>query len=648
MKIYKTILHKLPLLVACSFILSSCGGGSSSSGSNNYAKPSGVIFGNNAGIVYANNKVLNGNGQVSTIDSNQIVGIASDNNNLYAATNSDKVYQYNQSTSQWVSMPGNGAGGTLDAVAIYDGGCTVFTMNNGILYAGTTNGNVFIYSDDQWSRIGNNINTTVQSITFDQNNVPYIGSSNGNVYKYESGIWNNLQLDIGSQINALAFYNGNLYAGTSSGDVQEYSNGVWNSVSSFANISSVNTLASFNGELYAGVTNSDTSGTIYTYDGSNWNGNNSPDDTPVNTILTKNNNLYMATNGNPNGQVFIYNGGSWTQISALTNGQTTALTVNGTDYYVGAQNPLANTNQNTQGLFHYTQGMSTWQAVGGSNAVDSSSIVLSTATDNNGNFYAGTIYNVYKYNTTLSLWLPLATNILADFSGVSSISTSGNTVYFTTFTGNVYYANGSSWQQIGSQLTANGSNLYSATDSKGNFYVAVSNASTDSSNYGLVYQCNKNINDCQLMSGSNSNGSLDNSQIQSLATDNLGNLYAGTSIGLVWKYPVGGSAWRLLGPGTPDYGQVNSIAINSNNDLTIGTNVGHVYKYNGANWLPLGIGALDNGSAINTVTYDSNGVLHALTAGGNLWQYLPNNSLWINENYGAGIVIGGSPTASGY
>lgn len=649
-------LATLSLLLSCSITVISCGGGTVN---NSSTKSTGIIFGNNAGLLYVNNTLLSGNSKTVSIDANQIVGTIISNNTTYVATTAGKVYQYNETAGLWTSLPGNGPGFSLDGSSI-----NAFVMNNNKMYAATGSGNLFTYLNNHWSIVGTNLNASITALTFDQNNNPYVGTGNGSVFEYKDGTWNNLTSNSGSvdgnntPINSIAIYNNVPYAGTSAGEVYSFdtTSNPWVNTN-LSGVEAVNSLAVLNNVLYAGntVNNNDQTGNIESYNGSWQAPQDSPDGTPVNLLVVNNNALSVATAGNSNntesnGQVYTYNAslGTWDKISDLNNGSVTSLTIENNYYYAGTNN--FNLTQRT--LYKYGPNISTWQAIGGNNSVDSSSLIFSTAVDSSSNFYAGTQNNVYKYNTTIKSWLPLANGTI-DNSGVSSIATYKAITYATTFACNVYANyNSSDWEALAQLPDCFGTNLYSAIDKKtGNLYVAVNTTTLGNQNNGAVYKYNATSNEWTLLAGSGADGSLDSSSLQSIATDSLGNVYAGTGIGLVWEYPVNGSAWQLLGTGTPDTGQVITITTDSNNNLFIGTNQGNVFTYNKSLgiWNKLGLVALD-GSAINTVAFDGNGILHGVTNGGNVWQYSTGNNLWINQYYGTGIPTGFSttPSASGF
>lgn len=637
-------------------------------------KLSGVFFGNNAGLAYRNDTLLAGTSQALSIDGNVISGVViNSNNSVYVATATGtpggKVYSYIESSGLWVAVPGSGPGYTLDGSAI-----NVFTLNNNSMYAGTTNGNLFIYANNGWNRIGTTLNGPIQTLTFDQNNIPYVGTQNGLVYKYINSVWQNLTSSgsvdgNGTQINSLAIsHDGKIYAATGNnnsgtpGQVYQYVSGTWQVISSFtANPLAVNSLVIFNDILYAGMNVNNTTGDVWQYNGgSSWTQlAHQPGTTAINTLLVNSGVLYAATTGDStlNGQVYRYNNSSWTQLSTLSNGQISALAVQNGYYYAATTNTNA-PNFNIKTLYKYSASQTGWTPVGGINAVDSSTMIFSTAVDSSGSFYVGTLYNVYKYNTTLSEWLPLGVMTSGDQSGISAISTYNGITYAITFAGNVFYNsdNSSDWTQTLPipNVAGNASgNMFSAIDSTGKLYAAMNISSTDTGDttVGNVWQYDNVHNVWKELSGSGAYSSLDGSQIQALTTDKSNNLYAGTNVGLIWEYQSGGSSWSLVGTGAPEgSAQITSITTDSNNNIYVGTSLGSVYEYNGVIWFMLGFAAVD-GSLINTVTFDSAGRLYAVTGAGNVWQYSFTNSSWTILHYGNGILVGSNnmtPAASGF
>jgi len=638
-------------------------------------KLSGIFFGNNAGLAYMNSTSLPGASQALSIDGNNITGVViNSNDSIYVATSigtspgtpGGKVYNYLESSGIWVAVPGTGPGYSLDSSPI-----NVLALNNNSMYAGTTNGNLFIYANKQWSIVGATLGQPIQTLTFDQNNTPYVGTQNGLVYKYINSAWQNLTPNNtsvdghGTQINSLAISSdGKLYAATATsiGQVYQYKNGAWNVISAFTD-QSVNSLVIFNDVLYAGIDVDGTNGSVWQYNGSSsWTElPNQPGGTgtttPIYTLLVNNGVLYAATTGNSslNGQVYRYNtNSSWTQLSTLSYGPISALAVQNGYYYAATINPVGNLNIKT--LYRYSASQAGWTFVGAVNAVDSSSMIFSTAVDSSGNFYVGTLYNVYKYNTTLSQWLPLG--VLNDQSGISTISTYSGITYAITFNGNVFYNsnNTSDWTPTSPIPNVAGNvsgDMFSTIDSTGKLYAGINTSSADTggTTVGNIWQYDNLNNVWKELNGSNVYDSLDGGSVQAITTDKLNNLYAGTSFGQIWEYPAGGSLWSLVGNGTPEASaQITSITTDSNNNVYVGTNLGSVYEYNGIIWSILGFAAVD-GTSINTVAFDSAGRLYAVTVSGNIWQYsFPSNS-WTILHYGNGILVGSNnmtPAASGF
>lgn len=138
--------------------------------------------------------------------------------------------------------------------------------------------------------------------------------------------------------------------------------------------------------------------------------------------------------------------------------------------------------------------------------------------------------------------------------------------------------------------------------------------------------------------------------------DSAGNLYAATagmgSGGLVWKYPVGGSSWVMVGLGTLDGNPITSVITDSSLNVYAATSAvqgnqiqgGNVFKYNGLSWVQINTYSLDT-LGVNSLSFDGESNLYAATAGGLVWEYSGSGGLWINTGYGIGVSINITGTA---
>jgi hypothetical protein len=179
--------------------------------------------------------------------------------------------------TNWESV-GTGVNGPVYALAfknqeLYVGGA--FSTAGGL-----TVSNLAKWSGGVWSDVGGGFN--------DQVNCIYVSSSSGVVHaggkfslsganpmnhvsKLVSGTWTQLGTGIGAVVNALAEYNGSLYAGSESlsGPVHKFDGSIWSVVSGLAS-GKVFALASFAGYLYAGGDFSSPTFAAAKYNGTSW------------------------------------------------------------------------------------------------------------------------------------------------------------------------------------------------------------------------------------------------------------------------------------------------------------------------------------------------------------------------------------------
>ncbi|MBP9742582.1 MAG: hypothetical protein KBD37_04405, partial [Burkholderiales bacterium] len=74
---------------------------------------------------------------------------------------------------------------------------------------------------------------------------------------------------------------------------------------------------------------------------------------------------------------------------------------------------------------------------------------------------------------------------------------------------------------------------------------------------GLVF------NNGTVLAGTESIASINAYNLTATTRDSSGNLYAGTSNGIVWKYATGGNTWIMLGTSKVDNSPINSLAVDS-------------------------------------------------------------------------------------
>lgn len=628
---------------------------------------SGIIFGTQDGLVFNNGSLIAGNSPLATIDSSQINGLAIDSSgNFYAGTGggvfngfgAGKVFKYNATLGYWIMLAGSGAGESLDGSGV--NALAIDSSNN--LYAGTNAGNVFKYVNGVWSLMASSLNQPIKVLILDSNSNLYVGTNNGSdvgdVFKYVSGAWVTLGSPDSTGIQSIAISTaGDIYAATQGnggdGQVYQYDGGggtSWTAISAF-NDGSVNVVVVNSSGLYTGTA----TGKVYEYDGSgtSWTLLGIPDATSASAIasmMLNDSSIYAGTYGDSdNGQVYLYDAGNarWDSIGTLNNGGVSALAIKNNTLYTST----ANSGGSTGMVYQYTANM--WQPIG-TGALDGTA-VYSVNIASDGSYYAGTQNNVFKYLSANKLWVQLGNLNL------------GNIVALTTYESNIYAGintniytsnnNGGSWNSIFSNDLYQPSDLL--TTSSGRLYASVNYYDSNGAQIledGRVQVYNSTTNTWTVLAGSASRQSLDGSPINSITMDSAGNLYAATagmgSGGLVWKYPVGGSSWVMVGLGTLDGNPITSVITDSSLNVYAATSAvqgnqiqgGNVFKYNGLSWVQINTYSLDT-LGVNSLSFDGESNLYAATAGGLVWEYSGSGGLWINTGYGIGVSINITGTA---
>ncbi|MDD3267178.1 MAG: hypothetical protein PHC75_08400 [Burkholderiales bacterium] len=653
----------ISILSITSILVSSCSGGSSNN--TNPTSTSNIIFGTQNGLVFNNNQIIPGQAGLDGVDGSKILSLVIDaNNNVYASTfgltfdrfGAGKVFKYDSALGYWVVIPGPDSGGSLDDSSVN----TLALDKNNNLYAGTNAGNIYKYNNNTWNIVGTPVDIPITSISFNSDNNLYIGTEQdddgrAHVYKYQNGDWLSLGSPANSgSISSMLIENNDIYVATSGdiedgaiisqGQVYKHASGeTWNAVSSFTD-GSVNALASTNNIIYAatGTTNTDPiiAGKIYSYNGSSWTPlGNSPDGSAVTALDAVGSDIYAGTYGNDyDGQIYKYNAPNWQSVSTLNNaGGISNIVVRDSIIYASTAD-----NGNLSGMV-YTNISNTWNPLG-KGAIDGTT-VYAVSIDNNKDIYIGTQNNVFKYSKNNLNWFNFGNINDLDTSGVNAIITYESTVYAGTFAGNIYASNNdtANWNQLGNTMQDfQVSSL--TTNIDGQLYASLNNldeASDDPKPYGIIQRYTNGT--WVTLNGAGEHDSLDNMMIQSVITDSIGNLYAGTgdlnnySPGKVWEYKVGASEWQLVGLGTLDGSSVNSVALDKNMNLFAGTSDGNIFEYSNGSWIPLNTYSLDD-YGISNISFTTSGNLYVTTSGGYVWKYLGSN-LWINTNYGIGVSI---------
>ena len=287
-------------------------------------------------------------------------------------------------------------------------------------------------------------------------------------------------------------------------------------------------------------------------------------------------------------------------------------------------------------VFNYSVVNNNWDELGSTGSLDGTSVNSLAVNDNN--LYAGTKYGkVYSY--TNENW---SSGQSLDGSPVNSlaINTSG-VLYAGTNDGNVYQYAGNTWNNI--EPLADGAVNSIAIESN-NIFVA-----TES---GHVWESASGGGGWVLESGNGALDTLDGTSVNSLTTDNSGNVYAGTE-GAAGT--VAGQVFKLVGESRNQLGNmasesltqcivncqnninasslyesnpVLSLAVAPNGSIFAGLGDGSTY-FNGQvmeytpsteSWAITGSGSL--GNQISAVTQDKYGNYYAVTTAPNAFKYV--------------------------
>ena len=380
-----------------------------------------------------------------------------------------------------------------------------------------------------------------------------------------------------------------------------------------------------NGTLYAS-TNATNGGHVWQYDQTsmlwtmlpnNLNSYLSPDGTTVNSLIVDtSNNVYAAT---ANGNVFVYTSNTWQQLgtTALDGSAINALAIDSSNIiYAGTQNG---------NVFEYSA--QAWQQVGTQS--DGSSI-MTLAINSNNIIYVGTQNgNVFEYLN--GSWVQL--NNCGSQVNFLVIDTN-NIIYAGTENGTVWKS-GTPWVNLGnpdatpvnSLALDSSNNLYAGTlgalngESSGQVYRYASNAWNQVSNLNFTYN--------------NTAGLFNTAGIQDIVINSNGTIYAGTNYpsnnynnggGLVFANSNASESWQIIGSGSIDGTEVITVAVDKTGNYYAGTDIG-IYKYSNGSWttliLPIAEIETNGPPQFYTIAVDNNGnVYGGAYFAGQIYEYV--------------------------
>lgn len=296
---------------------------------------------------------------------------------------------------------------------------------------------------------------------------------------------------------------------------------------------------------------------------------------------------------------------SWSALASGTGALVRTVAIDTTNNYVyyGGNFTTVNSNVSANYVARWNPTNSTWSALtSGLNG-----ITYTLALDSSLNLYAGST-NLYKWNGTL--WTTLVT--LGQSIQTISVISQTNIIIGGWFSPYVKRWNGTTLLDIGSGV----SNIVLAS-------------TYDKTNTDIIYVgcASGPVLKWNGTSWSSVGTPPFSQNVNSLALDNTGILYAGGDFGL---YKWNGTAWSIVGSAQSN-NSVLALYIDSDNNLYVGgsfTSIGgisanRIAKWNGTSWSALGSGLNDASFAVSKDLND-NVYIGGLftTAGGNSSNYV--------------------------
>ena len=355
------------------------------------------------------------------------VAVNSKNGNVYVLSSNysgaSKIWQCTPASSIWTQIGGIDTNPILTDIAV---------DNADNKYVLTTNGHVWqITAQGTSSRLESAPDgRKIVSIVIDGSGNLYAGTTYGDVYQYSNSIWNILY----SRVSKYGIYDlatdvaGNVYVETGSGGVRQFNPKlrVWNNLP-YQDIMSAITIDA-SGNIYSGSA----TGRVWQYakNGHTWLPMPKPESLAISVIaVDQSGDIFTGDNA---GNLWQYINGSWSQPNFTCDGRpqalVTALASTSNNYvYVGFSTPPASEleyegaciayyspNHGWAGNFHLAQFLPYY----GNSNIDPPPLVSSFAYDSSTQqVYAGTNQGVYEY--TGGNWIA---NSYGTVSGVASDS----------------------------------------------------------------------------------------------------------------------------------------------------------------------------------------------------------------------------------
>jgi photosystem II stability/assembly factor-like uncharacterized protein len=382
--------------------------------------------------------------------------------------------------------------------------------------------------------------------------------------------------------------------------------------------------------------------------------------TPVNAGLTNKSVNALAINAG--GQIFagtrggIFrsqdNGATWAKVNA--NSATNFVIKSSEQIFaaIGA------------GVLRSVDGGSTWTAANnGLTNRDTYTIALKS----NGDIFVGTRSGVFRSSDNGDNWVEVNAGLLG-FNATALVTAADGKVLTgigrsplgcgNGSGGFVFRSenNGNTWEKAGAGLPVNDVNALTK-NSKGEIYAGTTGGLYRSSDNGstwtadqtgmgarsvraLTTKPNEKIfagTDAGVFrstgSGSAWHSVLSNRNILALASNSVGDVFAGADSGRVFRSTDNGNTWQAISMGLNNK-LIRSVAINSRGDIFAGTNGSGIFRSidNGNTWRAINIGLVNQD--ILTLASQSTGLILAGTNGGGVFSSSNNGDTWESLNSG--------------
>lgn len=591
------------------------------------------VIGNDSGLVYLDEELLEGAVQGSLVDGNDVTGIIIDKQgDIYVTTtkkNYRALYKYNFSNKLWMPL--------VTDLTSFGSYILCMAMNSrGDIYAGTQ-GDVLFWNKNSSSfremHLGDG-SAIIYSIIVDKNDNVYAGTNDGYVYKLAKGDENWTVIGGGkvdnSEVEALAIdTNDDIYVGTYNGLVYKLApdGNSWVSLGDSGldpyHPSIKNVIVDSKGNLY--ILTSDNTLFTLEYGKTSWASidKGAMNEVTIFAIACDNKDkLYAATR---KGLYKMVQTSQWELVGQnIDTSGAEFISFNNNDIYIG-------TGDGAIGVL--TQGNSKWEYLG-LNSLNRNRVV-STAIDVDRNVYAGT-YNgkVFKFLSGTHRWVQLGEDEDSTMIDLDTILVARDNNIYAKANWSLFKFDSSAsvWDLFSSgKLPENQDVIAFALDKNSNLYA------TDKQ--GLVYVWDKKGLEWKALGTTG----LDNSQVVAITVNSNGQLYAGTNNSKVYTLNTNNlpnSTWKLVGNGPATLDPIVQVVADAKNKVYVLTALGDVFTLDDSNtWYELTSELVGN-SFITALTIDDSDNLYLGNDAGALFKYDTNDKKWVKvRQYNSGSVI---------